>query len=135
MYKKINRTLLLAVFATMISLTAYSQQSNQTKIIGTWTFDMFDFLKPDSDSLNLIKDATGITITFEKEGKYFTTQVVGDNVKNIESGIYSISADGKTITQQGETAEIMVLTDRELAMKVDDEIVIHLKRVGSVKRD
>jgi len=130
MYKKINRTLLLAVFATMISLTAYSQQSNQTKIIGTWTFDMFDFLKPDNDSLNLIKDATGITITFENGDQYSTKKTIGNNITDIETGTYSISADGKTITQQGEQGEIVTLTDLELVMKVDDQIVIHLKRVA-----
>ncbi len=130
MYKKINRTLLLAVFATMISLTAYSQQSNQTKIIGTWTFDKFDFLKPESDSLNLIKDATGITITFENGDQYSTKKIIGNNVTDIETGTYSISSDGKTITQQGEQGEIVTLTDLELVMKVDDQIVIHLKRVA-----
>ena len=130
MYKKINRTLLLAVFATMISLTAYSQQSNQTKIIGTWAFDKFDFLKPDSDSLNLIKDATGITITFENGDQYSTKKIIGNNVTDIETGTYSISSDGKTITQQGEQGEIVTLTDLELVMKVDDQIVIHLKRVA-----
>jgi len=133
MNKKINRTLLLAVFATMISLTAYSQQSNQTKIIGTWTFSRFDFLKPDSDSLDLIKDAVGITITFEKGNQYTTKKIIGDNISDLETGTYSISSDGKTITQQGEQGEIVKLIDQELVMKVGDEIAIHLKRVANLK--
>jgi hypothetical protein len=129
MKKTICLTILLAVFATLLSNNVFSQQTNQTKIIGTWTFDKFDFLKPESDSLHLIKDAMGMTITFGKEGKYSTTQGIGDKVKDVETGTYSISSDGKTITQQGQNAEIIILTDQELAMKVDDEIVIHLKRV------
>jgi hypothetical protein len=64
--KKFNLTLLFAVFATIVSLTAYSQQSNQTKIIGTWTFSKFDFLKPDSDSLDLIEDAMGPRLLLRK---------------------------------------------------------------------
>lgn len=123
----------LLSFAFIIcSLSCLSQETNKTKILGSWDYDKVEFIGPvdKKDSLEMINNSTGIRVTFKEGNKFITEQKLKDGMKYVESGEYSMTADGKAVLQNGERADIVVLNDEKLVIKIADTLIVHFKRVG-----
>jgi len=121
---------LLFFFAITGPLFSYCQETNHTKVLGTWAFIKFEFTKPTKDSLALINNSKGMIVTFEKENKVIMKQKTGNAIKIIRNGTYTLSEDGKRMFQNDAEAQILSLTDEELVMKVIEEgCMIYFKRV------
>ena len=104
---------------------ANAQKSNAEKIIGCWTFKTFEFVNPDEFSKEIIKEAQNTEVCFDTKGK-FTSTKSGANAFTI-TGVYSLSEDGKTLSQKrdiatdgiDEDAEIVVLDAENLIFKLE----------------
>lgn len=120
-----------------IHTALFSQKYKSGDMIGCWAVKRFEFLQSRNDSMNIINSSKGYIICFEANGKFVTKQKTGNGEKVIGDGTYNMEADGKTLNQkrngadegEDEPAEIVRLTDRELAMKVDG-MVMHLEKVS-----
>ncbi|MFT3912224.1 MAG: hypothetical protein QM737_22545 [Ferruginibacter sp.] len=129
--KKIKSFIIILII--LVPGFSYGQQIfNQTRILGSWTFERVEFLSRMEDSLNFLKNISNSTITFEPINKV-TVKIRRDSTEKIRNSTYSMSADGTTLTNNGVESKIMKLTDEELVMKVEDEsvFIIHFKRVLS----
>ena len=130
--------ILASIFFTQTNLSA--QKVTEAKLLGCWAIKRFEFLQPMPDSSSIINESKGYIVCFEVNGKFITKQKTGDNDKLIGDGTYSIDPDGKTLHEkrnaqddgEDEPAEIVVLTNNELALKVD-VMIIHLERVKESK--
>ena len=104
---------------------ANAQKSNAEKIIGCWIFKTFEFVNPDEFSKEIIKEAQNTEVCFDTNGK-FTTIKPGTNAVTI-TGVYSLSADGKTLSQKrdvssegiDEDAEIVLLDAENMTFKLE----------------
>lgn len=104
---------------------ANAQKSNAEKIIGCWIFKTFEFVSPNEFSKEIIKEAQNTEVCFDTNGK-FTTIKTGTNAATI-TGVYSLSADGKTLSQKrdfssegiDEDAEIVLLDAENMTFKLE----------------
>ena len=120
---------LLIFFAFASPLFSYCQQNNHTKILGTWAFTKVEFTKPYKDSLTFMDNLKGMILTIEKENKIIMKQKVGDEIKVMRTGTYTLSEDGKSFFQNQVESQILTLTDEELVLKgVEDGFIVHLKK-------
>lgn len=116
-----NLKLFSLFFFVFSALPCMAQQTNAQKIMGCWSLSKMEFNDPANYNEQIAKDALKHVICFEN-GK-FTTTKVGTN--EVMRGVYSISADGKTISQSREEsdegidddAQIILLDDKKLQLK------------------
>jgi len=111
----------LIFFAIISPLYSYCQETNHTKVLGTWAFMKFEFTKPMKDSLALIGNSKGMIVTFETENKVIMKRKKENEKEIIRTGTYTLSEDGKSMFQNDVEAQILSLTDEELVMKVVEE--------------
>ena len=105
---------LLMVFSAFEGL---SQSSTSEKIIGCWQFKKIEFKADFEFAEEVRKQLQGSVLCFDSDGKF--TNTTGSKING--SGRYSISADGKTITQQTDLSEEDVL-DGVIQTDLDAEI-------------
>ena len=121
---------ILIAIAVLLSFSAYSQEINKTKIIGTWYFDKLEFIKTTEfvDTAEMLKSSTGVILTFKEGNKFVTNRKTGNETELVESGDYSLSPDGKYILQNNDRAEILLLNDVDFVFKVEGVVIVHLKK-------
>lgn len=126
--KKIKYFIALSVL--LISAGSYGQVFNQTKILGSWKCERIEFLTLMKDSANMVKNAINMTISFEP-GNKAVIKNQRDSTEKVRNTTYSISADGKTLTQNHVDSQIMKLTDKELVLKVEEDgiFIAYFKKV------
>lgn len=116
---------LIYIFFVLCCFKANAQTSNAEKIIGCWTFKTFEFVNPNEFSKEIIQEAKKTEVCFDTNGK-FTSTKSGANTVTI-TGVYSLSADGKILSQKrdispdgiDEDAEIVVLDTENLIFKLE----------------
>ncbi|MEO8771826.1 MAG: hypothetical protein ABI402_17145 [Ferruginibacter sp.] len=135
-----NRTYFIKYFLIVISfstqLSSHAQIATEEKLLGCWKMSKFEFLKPVKDSADLISSMKNYISCFEKNGKFTTKIKTKNGEKPVGTGIYSIGADGKTIYQKrnaeddgvNSPGEVVFLTERELAIKIDN-VILHLVKI------
>jgi hypothetical protein len=128
---KLKTTLKLLFFFSsfLLSITSKAQTNNETKLLGTWAFTGYTFIRDEPDSLNYINESKGLIVSFEKGNKFITKQKINDTEKTVGTGTYTISKDGKYLYQNDEEVEIIILNEKEFVMKVPNAVIIHLKRL------
>jgi hypothetical protein len=123
----------IIVLLIVCCYNANAQKSNAEKIIGCWIFKKIEFINPNEFSEEIIKEAKNTEVCFDTNGK-FTTIKPGANTATI-TGVYSLSADEKTLSQKrdvysegiDEDAEIIVLDAENLTFKLEFG-TMHLER-------
>ncbi len=125
---KLKTTLKLLFFFSsfLLSITSKAQTNNETKLLGTWAFTGYTFIRDEPDSLNYINESKGLIVSFEKGNKFTTKKKTGTLEKIIGIGIYTLSQDGKFLYQNGEEVEILLLIEIEFVMKVPNGVIIHV---------
>lgn len=126
----------LTIILFSIHLNVWAQITTEEKLLGCWKVSKFEFIKPVEDSANLITGMKNFISCFEKDGKFVTKINANNDKKIIGTGTFNIGSDGKTIYQKRNTeengvdsaGEIVILNDKELAIKVDN-VVIHLVKI------
>jgi len=126
MKARLTRLLFICSLA-LWSIQSFSQETNRKKIIGTWAFSKMEFLRSNTDSLDILNYAKGMIVIFSEDS--ITVKNRFDSTF-MRTSTYTISPDGSTLTHNRESAIIAKLTDEELALNIPGEGVIeHLKRV------
>lgn len=127
MNRSIRKVLLIC--AIVSSLSCYSQE-NKTKILGTWSFDRVEFVAhvDANDSLQTVNGSKGMMVTFLEGNRFITKRKTSEGIKEVESGDYSITPDGKSILQNDEQADIVMLNDEIFVIKIEGELIIHFKK-------
>lgn len=130
---------MITVFALiLISHTnLMAQKFKAEDLNGCWKFGRIEFLEPMPDSLNFLKETKNYIVCFEGNGKFITKQKTSSGERVLGDGTFNLEADGKTITQKrnatdgevDEPGEIVLLTNKELAIKAD-MMIIHFERMG-----
>lgn len=128
---------LFTIILFLISFNLLAQITSKEKLSGCWKVNKFEFLSPVEDSAELVTGMKNYIICFEMGGKYITKI----NIKNIEeiigTGTYHISSDGKTIYQKRNSddngidspGDVVILNDRELAIKAD-KVILHFVKLS-----
>lgn len=125
MYFFMKRSWIIVFLILCCCHNASAQKNNAEKIIGCWIFKKIEFINPNDFSEEIIKEAKNTEVCFDTNGK-FTTIKPGANAATI-TGVYSLSADGKTLSQKrdvssegiDEDAEIVVLDAENLTFKLE----------------
>ncbi|MGV9004657.1 hypothetical protein [Flavobacterium sp.] len=120
-----SKNLLTLLILFLFIATSFAQKSNAKSIIGCWVLKSMEYSKPLPDKLKLSDDAMNSTVCFDADGK-FITQLGGENPLTVK-GNYTLSADGKILSQSREVkdqdvdeeAEITQLDEKKLAMKLE----------------
>lgn len=85
----------------LLVTTVQAQKTNAEKILGCWLFKEMKLSTPNEFSNELSKQAQNTVVCFTADGKYKTTKA---NAAAID-GTYTLSEDGKTITQSRDIAD------------------------------
>lgn len=126
----------LTVILFYMHFTSQAQIATEEKLLGCWKVKKIEFLKPIEDSADFITGMKNYISCFEKDGKYVSKINSKNGEKVIGTGTYNVGSDGKTIYQKRNTkdngddspGEVLILNDRELALKVDN-IILHLQKI------
>ena len=118
----------IVLIVSTIANFSYGQTSNKERILGTWNHSKIEFLRPMEDSTNMRKQSTGSMITFVDASRFVAKVKTPEGVKEIESGNYSVSDDGKWLSQSGTKAQIITLTDKALTLKVPNEFILYFQK-------
>lgn len=98
----------------------------KTKLIGTWTFERFDFPPYVEKKLANEQNAVnkGLVIIFTKDGKVISTQGNGKKAEKT----YSLTADSKFVVMNKEKSEIQKLDNNILMLSLPGRPVLVLKK-------
>ena len=109
--------MIFCLFIVFYAVEGRAQSAASEKIIGCWQFKKIEY-KADFEFAEEVRNQVqGSVLCFDSDGKF--TNTTGS--KMIGSGRYSVSADGKTITQQTDLSEEDVL-DGVIQTDLDAEI-------------
>ena len=130
-----NCAIITGIF--LIPFFSVAQKVTETKLLGCWKLNRFEFLTPVNDSAAVVNASKNYISCFETNGRFVTKQKTKTGEKLIGTGTYKIDADGRTIHQQrdlqdeedtDEPAEVVLITDQKLDIKTGD-VIMHLERV------
>lgn len=117
-----------------LSITAFAQSKSEL-LIGNWAFSKWENLnKNPNREIRFEKEANDKIVTFKKDNKCETTRIVGGKKEIVGSGSYKISEDGKYLIQDNQQFEIVSFEKDEFAIRVQADLIIHLKRVADIKQ-
>jgi hypothetical protein len=85
-------------------------------------------LRSFEDSTSIKEKSKGMMVVFVDSTRYTAQQKTDTGVKELESGEYSISPDGKLLKQGDTEAQIILLNEKELVLRVDRVFVLYFKR-------
>ena len=130
MYKISIQKILLLGLLIITSFLGYSQETNKAKLVGTWEFEKIEFIIPNTitDTAELKNRLNGAMVTFKEGNTFISEKKTKDSIIRVESGDYSITSDGKKIIQNNEAAEILILTDKLLSLKVEDMFIVYFEK-------
>lgn len=129
MKKALFLSVLLSVFSHAVGT---AQSENKTTILGCWEVRQVIFTKEVEGSDDISMDALTTNICFDADGKFSHK----DGEKNIAGGNYSLSENGRTLSNKAASGnwimknipgQIMMLSDRELQIQAE-ELVLYLRR-------
>jgi hypothetical protein len=121
---KIVRKFTALLLGSFISLNSFAQQIDTTKLIGTWVCEKIEFLMDLPDTAGIKKDAIGSTVSFLEGNRFLAKSINPDN----EESTGTFKLEGKYLIQDGERAEITLLTDKQLVFRLKDALIMHLSR-------
>lgn len=114
----LSRTILAAfIYFTFVN-PGHAQENNKRMIIGTWSFKKIEFLRVFDDSVAMREKGRGMTTTFVDSVNMVSKRKTAKGSEITDSSKYSISTDGKRLSQSDSEAVIMKLTDRELVFRI-----------------
>lgn len=122
------KVIILLIFVFSAS-NMIGQKSNAEKILGCWIFDKVEFASENDYSEILLKQAKNSVVCFTPNGKFNTSINGVDPV----SGTYSISADGKTMTQKRDSSGEENLIELEMEAEIqslDDAVLVFSTEFG-----
>lgn len=115
---------IMGIGILILSLHSVWGQTNPTKlIVGCWKFQKMEFEDPKNIPSGIEAETKNTKVCFEADGSFVTRK--GNNPEQPIHGQYSISPDGKKITQETLNipddmeidAEIVKLDEKELVFK------------------
>lgn len=128
------RILFFSVFVMLLQTLHTSAQSKSSMVIGNWSISKWEDLNTDPNKHTMLdKNSKDKIVTFKKDNKCETTQLIDGKKQIMGSGYYNISEDGKTFFQDKQQYEIVSLEQDEFAIRVQPELIIHFKRVADNK--
>lgn len=98
---KVYQKILTLVFF-MITTVSFAQKSKAYTILGCWKFKRIEFFEQNDFNQELLLEAKNTLVCFDEKGKFTNRK---SNAKDEIRGIYSLSADGKTLFQKGDFDE------------------------------
>jgi len=114
----------ILVILILASTFAYAQ-TNTDKLKAKWIVEKFEIEKNTTQAEKVIQDLQGVCLTFgNKELIISKKSETGDSV--IKRGQYSIS--GNSITLGKDQADILVLSETQLALKISGQGVLYLTK-------
>jgi hypothetical protein len=125
---KVMRNFMVSFCFLFVANISYSQENAKTKILGTWLFSKVEMLRSFEDSTSIKEKSKGMMVVFVDSTRYTAQQKTDTGVKELESGEYSISPDGKLLKQGDTEAQIILLNEKELVLRVDRVFVLYFKR-------
>lgn len=128
---KFNTTLKFLFFfsSCFLSNMIKAQTNSETKLLGKWAFDRYEFLHTGADTSAMKKESRGLILSFERGEKFTTKKKLSAIETIVGTGTYTLSANGKYLYQNGEELEIILLDEKELVIKVPDAVIMHLRRL------
>ena len=121
---------LLFLFGSILSGTA-QDKIDSNKLFGSWILHKQVSLNHKGDTSEKINN-DGYIITFDKGNRVNTKRKVGKNLQPVGAGIYKLDVDNKSLYQNGQNYQIIVLNDKLLVLKVEDiELELHFKKYRS----
>lgn len=99
-------------------------------ILGTWHFKRIEFLRVFDDSVAMKEKGAGMITTFIDSVSFIAQRKTGKGIVTIDSGRYSISADGSIMRQSDSKAVIVTLNERELVLRIEGVFVLYYERRG-----
>lgn len=127
-----NSILLSVLFSLFFYSIGNAQSDNKTKILGCWEVRQVIFTKEVEGSDEISMDALTTTVCFDADGKFSHK----DGEKIISKGNYSLSENGRTLSNKAESVnwimknipgQIMMLSDRELQIQAE-ELILYMRR-------
>jgi hypothetical protein len=118
------RSIILAIL--VFTFASSNAQNNPEKIKAVWSLDKFETEKNTPQAIKATKNLEGLQITFGKAELVISKKTpTGDTV--IKKGLYSIS--GNIIILGKDQAEILVLSEDRLNIKIKGQGIIYLTRL------
>ena len=112
-------TFRITITMLLLGTMAFSQKTNEKKILGCWTLKNMTFMAPDGESEALFKDAVNTEVCFLKDGK-FTTKL--PNTTDLLKGSYHFSEDGKTLYQSRDVSDEGIDDPGQITL-LDDKVL------------
>jgi hypothetical protein len=124
---EINSIFKKAFFAMTIicSVSAFGQQTMQEKIQTKWNLSKFEFENPSPNSAEVQNQLGNIIIIFEKDN-----MVVSKKIGGCEQFIKLVhyNLNGDYITIGDDKAEILLLDEQQLKIKVKGQGILHFTK-------
>jgi hypothetical protein len=118
------RLTVLIVFAFATTFTF--SQGNHEKIKAKWSVDKFEVEKNTPQAVKAQQELLGTYLTFGNEELVITKKTeTGESV--IKKGQYTIS--GNSITLGNDQADILLLSDKSLTIKIPNQGILYLTRM------
>ena len=125
------RFLVLVITLIGISYRVNAQKKiDTTKLLGSWYLEKHVFLEPCNDSVNIRNESVGSIVIIKKGNSFVTKRRVGELLKVIDTGTYSLDVEGKHFYQNDLEFEIIELTEELFVIRSDEASVeLYFKRL------
>lgn len=118
------RQIILAILV-LTSTSAFAQTSTE-KIKGKWLVAKFEVEKNTTQAIKAKQDLQGVCLTFANEELIISKKTeTGDDV--IKRGQYVVSEN--TVTIGKDQADILLLSEKNLTIKISGQGILHLTRM------
>ena len=130
------RSYLIRFLVFVITLIGLSYRVNvqkkidTTKLLRSWYLEKHVFLEPCNDSVNIRNESVGSIVIIKKGNSFVTKRRVGELLKVIDTGTYSLDVEGKHFYQNDLEFEIIELTEELFVIRSDEASVeLYFKRL------
>jgi hypothetical protein len=120
------RHALLATFI-LISTLAFAQ-TNTEKIKGKWSIDKFETDKNTPQAVKAREEMKGVYLTFGN-GEVVITKKTEGCEDFMKKGPYSISANSIILGKDQDAAEILLLSEKNITIKIPGQGVLYLVKI------
>ena len=109
-------------------------QSKSSILVGDWYLSKWEYLKTNTNKeLRIEKEAKDKIVSFKKDNRFETTQMVDGKKEIIGAGTYEISEDGKYFIQNNQSFKIVSFEENKFSVWVDADLIVHFKRLTENK--